>query len=47
MANVGLIHCTEVEMNSHRFNSSFHKREDAPEQDLLFDVDLDVTYYGR
>jgi hypothetical protein len=44
---VSLVHCEEIEATPHDFNSSFHKREEAPEQDLLFDVDLDLTYFGR
>src|SRR5271170_7955280 len=44
---VSLVHCEEVDATPHDFNSSFHKREEAPEQDLLFDVDLDLTYFGR
>jgi hypothetical protein len=47
MMVVSLVHYKEVEANPHDFNSSFHKREEAPEQDLLFDVDLNLTYFGR
>lgn len=47
MVDVGLVDCSEVERNPDDFNSSFHKRDEAPEQELLFDVDLDLTYFGR
>ena len=47
IVKISLVHCDEVDTNSLDFHSSFHKREEAPEQDLLFDVHLYLSYFGR
>ena|SRR5277367_495740 len=47
IVKISLVHCDEVDTNSLDFHSSFHEREEAPEQDLLFDVHLYLSYFGR
>jgi len=46
MVKISLVHHKDVETNPHDSNSCFHRREEEAEQDLLFDVDLDLTYFG-